>query len=50
LKNKTRYTNLIKAEAERLGFFACGISKARLLKEEANNFEKWLNKGLHAEM
>ncbi len=48
--NKTKYTQLIKAEAKRLGFFACGISEARFLEEEAKNFEKWLKNGFHGEM
>jgi len=48
--NKVSYTQLIKAEAKRLGFFACGISEARFLKEEAKNFERWLKKGYHGEM
>lgn len=48
--NKVTYTQLIKAEAKRLGFFACGISEARFLKEEAKNFERWLKKGYHGEM
>lgn len=41
---------MIKAEALSLGFFACGISKVRFLEEEVQNFEKWLNNGMHAEM
>ncbi len=44
------YTQLIKAEAKRLGFFACGISEARFLEEEAGNFENWLKSGYHGEM
>ncbi len=47
---RNKYTKLIKAEAKRLGFFACGISKARFLEEEAQNLENWLKKGFHAEM
>lgn len=41
---------MIKAEALRLGFFACGISKARFLEEEAKKFDKWLESGKHGEM
>lgn len=41
---------LIKAEALRLGFMACGISKAGFLEEEAPKFEKWLKAGFHGEM
>jgi epoxyqueuosine reductase len=44
------YSKLIKAEAKRLGFFTCGISKARFLNEEAERFETWLKKGMNASM
>ncbi|MFK7845820.1 MAG: tRNA epoxyqueuosine(34) reductase QueG [Rhodothermales bacterium] len=40
----------IKAEALRLGFFACGISKAEQLDEEARRLENWLNNGRHGTM
>ena len=45
-----KYTDLIKAEAKRLGFFDCGISKVRFLEEEAPLYEKWLNENKHGEM
>jgi epoxyqueuosine reductase len=48
--NKKIYTDLIKAEAQRLGFLACGISKATFLEEEAPRLEKWLNDKRHGEM
>lgn len=48
--NKIKYTQLIKAETKRLGFFACGISKARFLEEEEKKFETWLKKDFHGEM
>ncbi len=41
---------MIKAEAKRLGFFAYGISKARFLEEEVENFENWLKNGSNGEM
>lgn len=47
---KTQYTSQIKAEAKRLGFMACGISKAGFLEEEAPRLEAWLNKNMHGEM
>jgi epoxyqueuosine reductase len=50
INNKTKYTNLIKTEAKRLGFLSCGISKAQFLEEEAPRLEKWLNKNMHGEM
>ena len=48
--NKKIYTDLIKAEAQRLGFLACGISKATFLEDEAPRLEKWLNDKRHGEM
>ncbi|WP_115462653.1 tRNA epoxyqueuosine(34) reductase QueG [Winogradskyella aurantiaca] len=47
---KTRYTNLIKTEAERLGFLSCGVSKADFLEEEAPRLESWLKSQMHGEM
>lgn len=46
----SKNTNLIKAEAKRLGFLSCGISKAEFLEEEAPRLETWLNKNMHGEM
>ena len=39
---KSKYSLTIKAEAKRLGFLFCGISKAEFLEEEAPRFEAWL--------
>ncbi len=50
INNKEKYTELIKAEANRLGFLSCGISKAGFLEEEAPRLESWLNKNQHGEM
>lgn len=50
MKNIHKHTQLIKAEAKRLGFLSCGISKAQFLEEEAPRLEKWLNKNMHGEM
>lgn len=47
---KSAYSKLIKAEARRLGFLSCGISKAGFLEEEAPRLESWLNKNHHGEM
>ena len=44
------YSRMIKAEAQRLGFLACGISRAEFLEEEAPRLEQWLRKGMHGEM
>tara|TARA_R110002033_G_scaffold358_17_gene3598 strand:- start:48440 stop:49366 length:927 start_codon:yes stop_codon:yes gene_type:complete len=47
---KSKWTNSIKAEAKRLGFLSCGISKSDFLEEEAPRLEKWLNKNMNGEM
>ncbi|WP_093365191.1 tRNA epoxyqueuosine(34) reductase QueG [Psychroflexus sediminis] len=47
---KENYSKLIKAEAERLGFLSCGISKAEFLEEEAPRLEHWLKQNAHGEM
>ena len=47
---KSKYTQLIKTEAQRLGFLSCGISKAGFLEEEAPRLEAWLNKNMQGEM
>ena len=44
------HTQLIKQEAQRLGFAAVGISKARRLDEEADRLESWLDRGFQGEM
>ncbi|MCB9205252.1 MAG: tRNA epoxyqueuosine(34) reductase QueG [Flavobacteriales bacterium] len=41
---------LIKQEAQRLGFLQCGISKADFLAEEAPRLERWLNANMHGQM
>ena len=48
--NSSRYSQLIKDEAIRLGFLSCGISKAEFLEEEAPRLTKWLNQNHHGEM
>lgn len=50
MNSTQKYTELIKAEAKRLGFLSCGISKAGFLEEEAPRLETWLNKNMHGEM
>ena len=44
------YARLIKAEATKLGFDFCGISKADFLAEEAPLLETWLKNGMHGQM
>jgi len=48
--NPSKYTQLIKTEARRLGFMSCGISKAGFLEKEAPRLENWLNENMHGEM
>lgn len=48
--SKNNYSKSIKAEAIRLGFTHCGISKAEFLEEEASRLEKWLRNGMHGSM
>ena len=48
--NKEKNTKFIKAEAKRLGFLSCGISRAEFLEEEAPRLEQWLKKNMHGEM
>ncbi|SHL98270.1 tRNA epoxyqueuosine(34) reductase QueG [Myroides odoratimimus] len=50
IENKSKYSNIIKAEAKRLGFSSCGISKADFLEVEAPRLEQWLNKQMHGQM
>ena len=50
INNKEKYTQLIKAEAQRLGFLSCGISKAGFLDEEAPRLENWLNNNMQGQM
>lgn len=47
---KSKYTQMIKSEAQRLGFLSCGISKAGFLEEEAPRLENWLKQNYHGEM
>lgn len=41
---------MIRAEAQRLGFDACGIARAEFLEDDARRLEEWLNKGHHGTM
>ena len=41
---------MLKAEAARLGFGACGISRAQRLDDEAKRLEQWLHASMHASM
>jgi epoxyqueuosine reductase len=41
---------MIRAEARRLGFNGCGISRAEYLAEEAGRLDSWLSKNYHGGM
>jgi epoxyqueuosine reductase len=45
-----RNTRLVREEAMRLGFEACGIARAVPLDEDARRLEQWLHKGFHGSM
>jgi len=46
----TDLTSRLKNEALRLGFDACGISRAGPLNSESERLQDWLDKGLHGTM
>jgi epoxyqueuosine reductase len=48
--NPSKYTQLIKSEAQRLGFMQCGIAAATELSEDARRLEAWLSKGYQGKM
>lgn len=50
INNKTKYTQFIKSEAQRLGFLSCGISKAGFLEQEAPRLENWLQNQRNGQM
>lgn len=50
MDKKRHYTQIIKAEASRLGFLSCGVSKAEFLEEEAPRLEEYLQKQRHGKM
>jgi len=48
--NATKYSQLIKEEALRLGFMQCGIARADFLEEEAPRLSNWLKQQHHGQM
>lgn len=50
LEQRKRHTELIKAEAARLGFMSVGVSKAEFLEKEAPRLERWLKEERHGKM
>ena len=49
-QDRDRLSRALKLEARRLGFAACGISRAGRLDEESRRLEAWLAAGRHASM
>src|SRR5690606_28137552 len=45
-----KYSQFIKAEALRLSFMSCGISKVEFLEQEAPRLEKWLSENRNGKM
>jgi epoxyqueuosine reductase len=50
INSKETYSKFIKAEAKRLGFLSCGISKAGFLEQEAPRLEDWLKNNRNGQM
>ena len=51
MENKeSKYAQVIKELATRLGFDHCGIAKAEVLGEDAKRLEQWLAKGMQGTM
>lgn len=48
--SREAHTAIVKQIAQRLGFMACGISKADFLAQEAPRLETWLTQNYHGEM
>lgn len=47
---REKHSQLIKSEAQRLGFLSCGISKAEFLEEEAPRLENYLKQNMNGQM
>lgn len=50
MQQTANHTAMIKTEAMRLGFSACGIAKAVRLDDDARRLEQWLSKGYNGSM
>ncbi len=50
MNQKQKYSQMIKSEAKRLGFDACGIAKAEFLEEDARHLKYWLAHKMHGNM
>lgn len=50
MENAQRHSDLIRAEAHRLGFEFVGFARAERLDAEAKRLEQWLSRGAHGSM
>lgn len=50
ISQKEKYTAFIKAEAERLGFMSCGISRAEFLSDDAPHLDHYLRNDWNGKM
>ncbi len=50
MNSPAEISQFIKTQAKELGFEACGISKARFLKKESEEFKEKLQKGFHGDL
>ena len=50
MRDKAKYTHLIKQKATELGFMYCGVSKADFLQDEAQRLDAWLKNDFHGKM
>jgi epoxyqueuosine reductase len=50
VENAQRHSDLIRAEAHRLGFEFVGFARAERLDAEAKRLEQWLSRGAHGSM
>lgn len=48
--SSAKLTQLIKQQAQELGFSFCGIAKADFLEDEAPRLENWLKQDMHGQM
>jgi len=50
MKTARLHAEWVKEEAKRIGFHACGISRAEFLEEDAPRLEQWLKSGMQGKM
>ena len=50
MSSEAAHASIVKQISQRLGFMACGISKADFLADEAPRLEQWLHQNHHGQM